>query len=282
MWMHKDNSFEIVDRFGQEAYARQYYQNYLAHHGILGMKWGVRRFQNKDGTLTPEGRARLEKLSNSGSNNNRLSMINAQKAKAGVSSKNGYDVIKKGASIQRIADSGEKLDSKRKYVSLLYDDNETYSSEIGTMLGGSHNESLQKYTYQAKKDLKVAQSKEVYDYIAEKYGKGAVKSFDELDAEMKFLSAANGIDPIGLNKIDKALVKNACDNYFKGRSEVYHFLNDTLYMNKSINDDVMKHFEKAGYDAIVDVQDQLGGIADYPVIVINPEKSMKLVKSERW
>lgn len=32
--------------------------NELAHHGIRGMKWGVRRFQNKDGSLTAAGKKR--------------------------------------------------------------------------------------------------------------------------------------------------------------------------------------------------------------------------------
>ena len=37
-------------------------KDYLEHHGILGMKWGVRRYQNKDGSLTAAGRRRVAKL----------------------------------------------------------------------------------------------------------------------------------------------------------------------------------------------------------------------------
>lgn len=50
------NYGDIMSRYGIIIHSE------LAHHGILGMKWGIRRYQNADGSLTESGKRRYRKL----------------------------------------------------------------------------------------------------------------------------------------------------------------------------------------------------------------------------
>ena len=77
------------------------YENYLAHHGVKGQKWGVRRYQNADGTLTAEGRARYLKEMKYGENNEKTGYTLSKQAMKDFTDKNGkltkeaYDYMQK-------------------------------------------------------------------------------------------------------------------------------------------------------------------------------------------
>lgn len=62
------NTYDLITQNFDELY----------HHGIKGQKWGVRRFQNPDGSLTAEGKRRYGSVENF----NRLSAAEAKMQKA--------------------------------------------------------------------------------------------------------------------------------------------------------------------------------------------------------
>lgn len=83
--------------------------NELYHYGVKGMKWGVRRYQNKDGSLTDAGRKRRS-----------------------IHAETDDIVINKGTVGQRLSTiDNEQNNDRHTYVSFKRSDNEKYLKEWG-------------------------------------------------------------------------------------------------------------------------------------------------------
>lgn len=112
-------------------------QDELYHHGVKGMHWGVRRYQNVDGSLTDKGRARLAKLDRKMTNK-------------------GMTIINRGKQIEKLRKTkvdtsrmiklqGKKDALTRKRDKLLYKNSKSRAKlDVGKSISGSAQRRLQK------------------------------------------------------------------------------------------------------------------------------------------
>lgn len=310
--------------------------SFLCHHGILGQKWGIRRFQNKDGSLTKAGKERYTKddgsLTDAGkskylTDGGRLSeegkalekevidnvvdkkdysaFLDETLKKYGIERGKSEDIIKKGSDLTRLAGEEDKIDEKRKYVSLTDWDNNQYEADMEFLPMGANPH---QFKYEALKDLRVAKPGDVCDFLVEKYGDTKVSEVAEL-SKSEAAYAYRGIDfnqmikdygSITMREIhaqEKDLLrvasselgynnKNGLDGskdlkWLRDRSD---FLEETYgdFIHQKIaggdSDSANKtfaEFKKRGYDAVVDPEDSRHGEFQYPVILLSPKTSIK-------
>lgn len=218
----------------------------LQHHGILGQKWGVRRYQNKDGSLTPAGRKRIGLDRYDDEHNSDFVVKKGTKASRVVTTKH-YDEwadpnlggSKKLADkyLKDTLDKDSKLEQK--YVSIDNVRNSGRANGKDYYLSWFTEEGLsptyaQVTMYELQKDAKVASGKKVAEALLEEVGSKTVKEM------------------------------------LKQGKTVHDFAMDYT-ADKDLFNRVNKKFADKGYDAIEDINDL---DTDMPLIMLNSSKSL--------
>lgn len=233
------------------------YTDELYHHGIKGMKWGIRRFQNKDGSLTPQGKIRYAEESDKRIKTNR----------------DGSQTIPKGFVFNRVGKSTLDVNqSGGLYVSYGKPDASRYIKYLGpTLLGkifGTAGEAVQHIS--VKQNLKMPSDSDTAVETA-KLLLSNKKLFDSFNESIYSLTVTGSFDKsITESDLQKSLSNPSGKEGQKLAYGVSSFLGDPNYVSESKQ--VYAHFRSKGYDAIPDVHDRLSGTSETAMIVINPDK----------
>ena len=276
---------------------------YLAHFGVFGMKRGVRKYQNKDGSLTPAGREHYgyekEQFSKSEFQTNNEARIAREKAEVGIKQiDKDTEVIPKGAIFQRVTQYDEELGSDRKYMSILEKDNIQYKSIAYSLPSYGDVDKVGVIKYQAKKDVKVATVDKVMEEMKNFYGNSKVSDYKFQMYILKGAEKANRFmekygnvklkdlkyDPDALldyeiretngeklSKADKWL-----KDYIEVGTEITSLHANEVVLGQNRQSAFYDHMKKLGYDGFVDpynaaYKDRF----DYPLVMLDPDKSFK-------
>ena len=135
----------------------------LYHHGILGMKWGVRRFQNKDGSLTSAGKRHLEQNSKAKQGNNKKKKghtTNKGKSINELSDDelrkriNRLELEKRYEALSKKEQKAKLFDGKRFVTQVLENSGKVVVTQLSTyVMGNMVNKVAQKNIINVKKDL---------------------------------------------------------------------------------------------------------------------------------
>ena len=159
-------------------------ENELYHHGVKGQKWGIRRYQNSDGSLTDAGKKRVAKL-------------NAKIDKADKKAIEAFNSSKKHFQDKKIFSKEKGLDEYQK-ATFSKKTSDYYRKNLRSM-GVNRNESLK---------VRAAEYEAVKAF-AEKYGNKKIKDVLRNERAIEAgMIAAQAHQQMTINQMNQQMIIN--------------------------------------------------------------------------
>lgn len=190
-----------------------YESSYLMHYGIKGQKWGVRRYQNTDGSWTAAGRARYSK---SGDNASNVSYGGAKtkairKFAGNVGSDVGKAVRKAGRKTRAYAEAIDEVWGVRKGLNKAFENGVAGSYKAGRKIGDAVSSGSRKLAKKGRKVYSNALDKLVSREMRKNAKAYSVNPFDMDNEGARLLRLANMKKNNPIKK--RAALKAYNDNY---------------------------------------------------------------------